>query len=95
MPSIGGDLGPRDILCVADERVDWHNHIRIQFFFLRFYFSFFSQGSLVHSCVFLVVSPSNCGMWDAASAWPDEWLHVRAQDLNWRNPGLPKRSART
>ena len=34
-------------------------------------------------------------MWDAASVWPDEQCHVRAQDLNWQNPGLPKRSART
>ena len=29
-----------------------------------------------------VVGPSDCGMWDAASAWPDEWCHVRTQDPN-------------
>ena len=52
------------------------------FFFLRFYFSFFSQSPPVRSCVFLVVGPSNCGMWDATSAWLDEWCHVHAQDSN-------------
>ena len=52
------------------------------FFFLRFYFSFFSQSPPVHSCVFLVVDPSSCGMRDAASAWLDEQCHVRAQDSN-------------
>uniref|UniRef100_A0A3Q2LMG2 Large ribosomal subunit protein mL42 n=1 Tax=Equus caballus TaxID=9796 RepID=A0A3Q2LMG2_HORSE len=36
----------------------------------------------VHSCVFLVVGPSTCGMWDATSAWPDEWCHVHTQDPN-------------
>uniref|UniRef100_F7DUD7 SPT20 homolog, SAGA complex component n=1 Tax=Equus caballus TaxID=9796 RepID=F7DUD7_HORSE len=25
---------------------------------------------------YLVVGPSSCGMWDATSAWPDEWCHV-------------------
>src|SRR3712207_2454129 len=28
-------------------------------------------------------------MWDAASAWSDEQCHVRAQDSNQRNTGLP------
>ena len=28
-------------------------------------------------------------MWDAASAWPDEWSHVRTQDSNQRNTGPP------
>ena len=46
------------------------------FFYLRFYFSFFSQRPPVHSYVFLVVGPSSCGMWDAASAWLDEPCHV-------------------
>ena len=42
----------------------------LNFFFLRFYlFTFSPQSSLVHSCVFLVVGPSSCGMWDATSAW--------------------------
>ena len=39
------------------------------------------QSPPVHSCI-LVVSASSCVMWDATSAWPDEWCHVRAQDLN-------------
>ena len=45
-------------------------------------FIFFSQSPPVHSYVFLVVGPSSCGMWDAASAWPDERCHVHAQDPN-------------
>uniref|UniRef100_A0A8C4MKI9 non-specific serine/threonine protein kinase n=1 Tax=Equus asinus asinus TaxID=83772 RepID=A0A8C4MKI9_EQUAS len=50
--------------------------------FYYHYFSPFSpQSPSVHSCIFLVVSPG-CGMWDAASAWPDKQCHVRAQDLN-------------
>uniref|UniRef100_A0A9L0RMG5 NADP-retinol dehydrogenase n=1 Tax=Equus caballus TaxID=9796 RepID=A0A9L0RMG5_HORSE len=36
----------------------------------------------VHSCTFLAVGPSSCGMWDATSAWLDEQCHVRAQDSN-------------
>ena len=64
-------------------------------FLLIFYFSFFSQSPPVHSCVFLLVGHSICGMWDAASAWPDERCHVCAQDSNWWNPGLLKRSAWT
>uniref|UniRef100_A0A9L0ID93 Uncharacterized protein n=1 Tax=Equus asinus TaxID=9793 RepID=A0A9L0ID93_EQUAS len=43
----------------------------------------------VHSCVFFVVGPSSCGMWDAASAWSDEQCHVRAQDSERRNTGPP------
>ena len=35
----------------------------------------------------LGVGPSSCGMWDAASAWLDEWCHVCAQDPNQWNPG--------
>ena len=53
------------------------------FFFKRFYFFPFSpQSPPVHSCIFFVVGPSSCGMWDAASAWSDEQCHVRAQDWN-------------
>ena len=60
-------------------------------FFKDFVFPFFPpQSPPVHSCVFLVVGPSSCGMWDAASAWLDEQCHVCTQDLNQRNPGLPK-----
>ncbi|XP_070375726.1 NADH dehydrogenase [ubiquinone] 1 alpha subcomplex assembly factor 2 isoform X4 [Equus asinus] len=47
------------------------------------------ESPLVHSCVFFVVGPSSCGMWDAASAWFDEQCHVRAQDSNQRNTGPP------
>uniref|UniRef100_A0A9L0RXT8 PBX homeobox 3 n=1 Tax=Equus caballus TaxID=9796 RepID=A0A9L0RXT8_HORSE len=42
-----------------------------------------------------VVGPSSCSMWDAGPAWLDERCHVRAQDLNWQNPGPLQRSART
>ena len=66
------------------------------FFFKDFIFPFFPpKAPPVHSCVFLVVGPSSCGMWDAASAWPDEQCQVSAQDLNLQNPGLPKQSATT
>ena len=59
----------------------FRSHLQnIFFFFLRFYFSFFSQSPLVYSCVFLVMGPSSWGMWDAVSAWLDEQCHVRAQD---------------
>ena len=60
-------------------------------FFLKiFFFPFFSsQSPSVHSYIFFVVGPSSCGMWDAASAWLDEQCHVRAQDSNQRNTGLP------
>ena len=34
-------------------------------------------------------------MRDATSAWPDEWCRVHAQDLNWPNPGPPKRRVQT
>ena len=64
-------------------------------FFKNFIFPFSSQSPPVHSCVFLVVGPFSRGMWDAASAWPDEQCCVRAQDLNQRNPGPAKRSLRT
>src|SRR3712207_7687772 len=44
---------------------------------------------ILHSCIFFVVGPSSCSMWDAASAWFDEQCHVRAQDSNQRNTGPP------
>ena len=56
------------------------------FFFSRFYFS-------PKAPWYIVVGPSSCGMWDAASAWPDEQCHVRAQDSNRRTPGPPKQRA--
>ena len=34
-------------------------------------------------------------MWDAASAWFDEWCHVCTQDSNQQNPGPLKQSAQT
>ena len=58
----------------------------------HFFFNFFPfspQSRTVHSCIFLVVGPSSCGMWDAASAWFDEQCHVRAQDSNQRNTVPP------
>ena len=64
-----------------------------RFFFKDFIIPFSPQSSPVHGCIFLVGVPSSCGMWDAASAWLDEWCHVRAQDSNQRNPGLLKQHA--
>ena len=45
-----------------------------KFFFLKIFkiFPFSPQSPMVRSCVFLVVGPSSCGMWDAVSAWLDE-----------------------
>ena len=59
------------------------------FFFIFYFFPFSPQSPPVHSCIFLVVGPSSCGMWGTASAWLDEWYHVRTQDLNQRNTGPP------
>ena len=42
------------------------------FFFKDFIFPFSPQSPLVHSCIFLVVGPSSCGIWDVTSAWLDE-----------------------
>ena len=67
----------------------------IDFFLKILFFLFSPQSSPVHSCIFLVVGPSSCGMWDAASAWLDQWCHVHTQDQNWQNPGPPKQSMRT
>ena len=64
--------------------------LRWTFFFLKIlFFPFSPQSRPVHSCIFLVVGPSSCGMWDAASAWFDEQCHVRAQDSNQRKTGPP------
>ena len=66
------------------------------FFFKDFSFPFFPQSAPVRSCVFfLVVGPSTCGMWDAASAWLDEQCHVHAQGSNQPNPEPPKQSMQT
>src|SRR3712207_1540984 len=60
------------------------------FFFLKIlFFPFSPQSPPVHSCIFFVVGPSSCSMWDAASAWLNEQCHVRAQDSNQRNTGPP------
>ena len=43
------------------------------FFFKDFIvFPFSPQSPLVHSCIFFVVGPSSCDMWDAAPVWLDE-----------------------
>ena len=63
-----------------------------EIFFLKILFFPFSPQSPpppVHSCMFFIVSPSCCGMWDAASAWYDEQCHVLAQDSNQQNTGPP------
>ena len=53
-------------------------------------FSFFSPNSPSIWLYILVVGPSGCGIWDAASAWLDERCHVHAQDLNRWNTGTLK-----
>ena len=64
------------------------------FFFKILFFLFLPKAPwyIVVHMYFFVVGPSSCGMWDAASAWPNEQCHVRTQDPNWRNPGPPKQS---
>ena len=69
--------------------------LRIFFFRFKKNFPFSPQRPLVHIVYVLVVGPSSCGMWDAASAWLDERCHVCPQDPNWQNPRPPKQSART
>ena len=67
-------------------------HIKILADFLKkdfIFFLFLPKAPPVHSCIFFVVGSSSCGMWDAASAWFDEQCHVRVQDSNQRNTGLP------
>ena len=53
------------------------------------FFPFSPQSPPVRSCIFLVVGPSSCGMWDAVSAWLDEQCHDCAQDSNQQNTGPP------
>ena len=85
---------------------EWKNSIHISFllmnltssffvFFKILFFPFSTQSPPVHSCVFLAVSSSSCGIWDATSAWLDEQCHVCTQDSNPQNPGLLKRSPHT
>ena len=62
---------------------------KYDFFLKILFFPFSPQSTPVHSCIFFVVGPSSCGMWDTASAWSDEQCHVRAQDSNQRNTGPP------
>ena len=84
-----GDKCVEEIKTEKEAREKFHSVAQF-IFFLRFYFFPFSpQRPPVHSCIFFVVGPSSCGMWDAASAWFDEQCHVRAQDLNQRNTGPP------
>ena len=59
-----------------------------------FFFFFFPKAPSTYLYI-LVVGPSGSAMWDAASEWPDEQCHVRAQDPKWRNPGQLKRNMRT
>ena len=60
---------------------------------IEIFFPFSPQSPPVHSCIFLVVGRSSCGMWDATSVWPNERHHVRAQDPNQRNPDGEAESA--
>ena len=70
--------------------------LRIFLIFIYFLFFLFLPKAPQYIVVYLlVVDPFNYGMWDAASEWPAELCHVRAQDSNRRNPGPPKRSAWT
>ena len=64
-------------------------HITFCWDFFFFFFPFSPQNPPVHSCIFFVMGPSSCGMWDAASAWFDKQCHVRARDSNQRNAGPP------
>ena len=42
-----------------------------------FFFYFISPNPHCTQLYILVACPSSCGMWNAASTWPDEWCHVR------------------
>ena len=85
---------PTDHFCLWNEILvkQWQKlQLNFEYIFLRFYFFPFSpQIPPLHSCIFFVVGPPSCGMWDAASAWFDEQCHVRAQDSNQWNTGLPE-----
>ena len=70
-----------------------NSQLAATFFFLKI--SIFSAKlPRTQLCIFSCGS-SSCGMWDAASTWPDKQCHVCVQDPNWGNPGLQKQSART
>ena len=71
------------------EDVGKPTHYYYYYFLKILFFPFSPQSPPVRSCIFFVVGPSSCSMWDAASAWFDEQCHVRAQDLNQRNTGPP------
>ena len=78
----------------SSDKVPYNNLLKVQFQQSDFFFEFISfpfspQSPPVHSCIFLAVGPSSCGMWDAASAWSDEQCHVHAPDSNQRNTGPP------
>ena len=79
------------LLTTVGQKISFSNiFFLIYLFFLKIlFFPFSPQSPPVDSCVFFVVGPSSCGMWDAASAWSDEQCHVRTQDSNRRNTGPP------
>ena len=47
-----------------------------------FSFLFFSPKPPSTWLYILVVGPSGCAIWDAASEWPDEQYYVHVQDPN-------------
>ena len=96
MRPVWGSLPPRTRLCTCltpHGRWKLLSLASLFFFFKDFIFSFFSPKPPGTELCILVVSPSSCGMWDAASEWLDERCHVRTQDSNWQSPGPPKQSA--
>ena len=64
---------------------------RVTIFFI--FFLFLPKPPSTHLCIFLVVGPSSCGMWNAASAWPDKWCHVHTEDSNWETLGRRSRAS--
>ena len=70
-----------------ENSVAWSFDSWASFFFKILLFSFFSPKPFSPQLYILVVGPSSCGMWDAVSAPLHELCHVRARDLNRRNPG--------
>ena len=67
----------------------FYHQFCLKFFLKILFFPFSPQSPPVHSCIFFLVGPSICGMWDTASVGLDEKYHVRAQDSNQRNTGPP------
>ena len=53
------------------------NYVLYPVFYL---FCFISPNAPCTQLYILVAGPASCGMWDAASTWPDERCHVCAQD---------------